>query len=282
MLPKFIAAFMILVLTTASPLQPIILPSNALIASSQPKNLSADSLEKPFGEPEIRCKGNEYGVDLRLDSCREMIERQIVLIGPETFRPRRFPPEATPATYPTPFLFASADGRCSLEVFQTDATEHVEDISELKAAAEIMFSRCVLNGGRQGSIARNLGLSQKLGLIMRSYEPRVTCRERLTQVQAVPLWCELLFRSFPASKVRRTFAGGLPFGPQTATVPWEIKTPHVLPRRHSLSMYVSSSAGSEESTWFDIYAAATVVWAICGEQGRGDNGALSVELREVV
>ncbi|KAL8794033.1 MAG: hypothetical protein Q9182_007639, partial [Xanthomendoza sp. 2 TL-2023] len=117
------------------------------------------------------------------------------------------------------------DGRCSLEVFQTDAFEHIEDIADVKAAAELMFARCVRNGGRQGSIATNLGRSSKLGLIMRSYEPKVTCGERLSPVQAVPHWCELLFRSFPASKVRRTFAEGLPSGPQTARVPWEIKTP---------------------------------------------------------
>ncbi|KAL8853905.1 MAG: hypothetical protein Q9221_001212 [Calogaya cf. arnoldii] len=51
----------------------------------------------------------------------------------------------------------SRDGKCSLEIFQTDAHEHKDDFSRIIVAAEIMFTKCVLNGGRQGSIAMNLG-----------------------------------------------------------------------------------------------------------------------------
>lgn len=51
----------------------------------------------------------------------------------------------------------TADGKCSLEIFQTDAYTHTEHISRIKFAAEVMFTKCVLNGGRQGAIAIGLG-----------------------------------------------------------------------------------------------------------------------------
>lgn len=54
-------------------------------------------------------------------------------------------------------ILLTADGKCSLEVFQTDNHEHTDDFSQIIVAAELMFTRCVLNGGRQGAIVTNLG-----------------------------------------------------------------------------------------------------------------------------
>ncbi len=97
-----------------------------------------------------------------------------------------------------------------------------------------MFTRCVLNGGRQGAIAANLGKApfrrcrpgadghweghdERLGLIMRSYEPSVTCGERFSKTMPILKWVETMFRAFPASKIPRRF------GPDI--LPWVMRTP---------------------------------------------------------
>lgn len=54
-------------------------------------------------------------------------------------------------------ILLTADGKCSLEVFQTDNHEHTDDFSQIIVAAEVMFTKCVLNGRRQGAIATNIG-----------------------------------------------------------------------------------------------------------------------------
>lgn len=100
----------LLVLTTASPLQPIVLPPNALTAALPPVNSSAVSLETNLKEPTVQCNGERYGYDLDLYSCRELLGHQLVNTGLETFAPRRSSPSvpaSRTATCPTPWLFSS-------------------------------------------------------------------------------------------------------------------------------------------------------------------------------
>lgn len=57
-------------------------------------------------------------------------------------------------------LFGAGDGRCALELFQSDTgtrTYVTEDVALLHTMAFSMIIRCVKNGGHQGSIARGLG-----------------------------------------------------------------------------------------------------------------------------
>lgn len=100
----------LLVLTTASPLQPIVLPPSALTAALPPVNSSAISLETNLKEPTVQCNGERYGYDLNLQSCRELVEHQLVSTGLETFAPRRSSPSVPAgrtASCPTPWLFSS-------------------------------------------------------------------------------------------------------------------------------------------------------------------------------
>lgn len=128
----------------------------------------------------------------------------------------------------------TADGKCLLEIFQTDNNKHTDDFSQIKFAAEVMFTRCVLNGGRQGAIAANLGKvpsrrrcpgadghweghDERLGLIMRPYEPSVTCGLRFSKTMPILKWVETMFQAFPASRARTGF------GPDI--LPWVMRTP---------------------------------------------------------
>lgn len=96
-----------LFLSNASPLRPIVLPHNGLIAALQATNASTGLPEASVGAPYVECHGDKYGDDLDLSSCRQLVEKQIPLTGPETFAPRRPPSFDVPAAYPTPFLFSS-------------------------------------------------------------------------------------------------------------------------------------------------------------------------------
>lgn len=110
MLPSCSVSLALLVLTVASPLQPIVLPPNALTAALPPVNSSAVSQETDLEEPTVQCDGDRYGHDLNLQSCRELVEHQMVDSGLETFAPRRpspLVPAGRPQSYPTPWLFSS-------------------------------------------------------------------------------------------------------------------------------------------------------------------------------
>ncbi|KAL8876094.1 MAG: hypothetical protein Q9198_005647, partial [Flavoplaca austrocitrina] len=88
----------------------MILPPNALTAASPPVNSSAVTQGTDLGEPTVQCNGKRFGHDLNLQSCRELVEHQLVDTGVETFAPRRsspLVPAHDSATYPTPWLFSS-------------------------------------------------------------------------------------------------------------------------------------------------------------------------------
>ncbi|KAL8715390.1 MAG: hypothetical protein Q9220_000723 [cf. Caloplaca sp. 1 TL-2023] len=235
-------SFFFTVLTSASPLAPITLPPSALALAQRPSSVSATSPAPSLGTIDIECDGEEYGHNLRYDSCEELIKEQMHIEGPETFKPRGQP--GALATYPTPFLFSS-------------------------------------------------GKSKNLGLIMRSYEPQVTCGSPLSHTPAVPEWFELLFRSFPASKNPRLFGTAPLQQGVTQKLPWEASGPRefpkllrplseylrgskrakctrisaVLPNRKAASIYVTTNSPRVSSSWFDIYAGITAAWAMCGARG---------------
>lgn len=100
----------LLVLTVASPLLPIVLPPNASTAALPLVNTSAVTQETDLEEPTVQCNGDRYGHELNLQSCRELVEHQMVDSGQETFGPRLPSPLVPPgrtASYPTPWLFSS-------------------------------------------------------------------------------------------------------------------------------------------------------------------------------
>lgn len=53
-----------------------------------------------------------------------------------------------------------ADGLCAIEILQLGRDRVTEDVVELRNVAETMLQICVVNSGRQGSIASNVGPSK--------------------------------------------------------------------------------------------------------------------------
>ena len=126
----------VLVLTEATPLALYIAHPNTLTAVPQIKN-STDSLIQSFNAASVECDGHEYGHDLQDDSCDDVANHQLIPLGPQTFAPRGGPAHPT---YPTPTAYASKDGLCILEIFQTNSQTIIEDTRVIKVAANLMVS----------------------------------------------------------------------------------------------------------------------------------------------
>ncbi|KAI4096556.1 MAG: hypothetical protein L6R37_006933 [Teloschistes peruensis] len=237
-LPFCIFVGLFTILTTAkSPTQAII-PRNALLNST-------DSLSIRW---QLECEA-EYGTDLRLSSCQNLIKEHMGPIGSGTFAPR-------------------GDGLCTLEVFQTYDAILRENMMLLQGMAKRML-RCITDARHRGGIMTGLGLSRNLNFILSSYSPEITCLAPLPASPSVARAFTDIFTTMPASKDRKRFGTRLTPGPREL-LPRGFKVPPSpgTPWTEAIAVTIEG-ATTEEASWWDIYRAASAVWAVCGSEGSG-------------
>lgn len=108
-----------------------------------------------------------------------------------------------------------------------------------------------------------------LALTMSSYTPRVTCLARLTPWPHTASYFRALARAFPAHSTPRVFGSG---PGATETLPWETKGGYLIPGERALGILLQippfSEAYQETSSWWEVYAAVSAVWAMCGREGK--------------
>ena len=75
-----------------------------------------------------------------------------------------------------PYRFLSSDGFCAIDIVPNPGS--VSDrasLWEIKQAAFACISKCVQGYPSTGGIVRDIGLKNKLAVIVRSYVPEVQC-----------------------------------------------------------------------------------------------------------
>ncbi|KAL8754940.1 MAG: hypothetical protein Q9184_004955, partial [Pyrenodesmia sp. 2 TL-2023] len=245
---------------------PVTIPISPSI--QQPNNLAAPSLDESLNGLAVTCNGTTYGKNLNSASCYQLLKDELrPLKGAGTFAPRGTP-DGQRARYPTPWRWVSKNGRCALSVFQTSSSPEItENLSVFRVAAEVMLRQCAPL--RQGSVAIGFDTTDSLALTMSSYTPHVTCLTRLTPWPHTASYFRALARAFPAHSTPRVFGSG---PGATEALPWEIKGGYLIPGNRALSILLQippfSEAYQETSSWWEVYAAVSAVWAMCGREGK--------------
>ncbi|KAL8919582.1 MAG: hypothetical protein Q9208_006699 [Pyrenodesmia sp. 3 TL-2023] len=268
---------------------PVTIPISPAIQQPNPNNDVAPSMKESLNGLAVTCNGTAYGEKLASLSCAQLVRDQLQpLKGSGTFAPRGTP-DGQRARYPTPWRWVSDDGLCALSIFQTSSRRTItENLSAIRVAAEVMLRQCAPL--KQGSVAMGFDSTDSLALTMSSYAPRVTCLAPLTLWPHTASYFRALARAFPAHSTPRVFGSG---PGATETLPWEMKGGYLIPGKRALSILLQippfSEAYQEKSSWWEVYAAVSAVWAMCGRVGKagyaegiGKNGVLTVELREII
>ncbi|KAL8761868.1 MAG: hypothetical protein Q9194_007637, partial [Teloschistes cf. exilis] len=246
-LPFCIIVCLFTILTTAKSLTQASIPRNALLNST-------NSLSVGW---QLECE-EEYGTDLRLSSCQNLIKEHMGPIGSATFAPRGT--RSTEYTFATPWLFVSGDGLCTLEVFQTYDAILRENMMLLQGMAKRML-RCITDARHRGGIMTGLGVSRNFNFILSSYSPEITCLAPLPASPSVARAFTGIFKTMPASKDRKRFGTRLTPGPRELLPRGFRALPSTgIPWTEAIAVTIEG-ATTEEASWWDIYRAASAVWA---------------------
>ncbi|KAL8820040.1 MAG: hypothetical protein Q9223_001646 [Gallowayella weberi] len=144
--------------------------SESLISNETPSSNGSTSLN--YG-PLISCNGTRYRAGLRLESCEDAVS-QI----PRGTRNLKFGLNTKDNVYydvPIPTRFISGDGLCTIDiVLKNQLANDRTSYEKLAFAASELLRRCV-RSQNVGGIAMDIGVLKRIGLIMTSYDPRVTC-----------------------------------------------------------------------------------------------------------
>ncbi|KAL8667878.1 MAG: hypothetical protein Q9202_000343 [Teloschistes flavicans] len=153
--------------------------------------------------------------------------------------------------------------------------------------------RCVTEARHRGGILKGIGQSRHINFILASYSPEITCLAPLPASPAVSGAFRTIFGKMPASKDHKLFGTRFTPGPREL-LPRGFKVPVRPGMTTTEAVAVTIEGTSEEASWWEIYKAASAVWAVCGSEGSGrgtgrggiaegvgDHGRISVELKEV-
>ncbi|KAI4195653.1 MAG: hypothetical protein LQ350_007061 [Teloschistes chrysophthalmus] len=213
-----------------------------------------------------------------------------------------------------PLAGRAGDGLCTLEVFQTYDEILRENMMLLQRMAKRMLS-CITDAGHRGGIMTGVvpqfdpflfvlvkrvdeqnfsprrlltaklsshpGLSRNINFILSSYSPQITCLAPLPASPSVAPAFAGIFATMPASKDRKPFGTRLTPAPRVV-LPRGYQAPPRpgVPWTEAIAVTIEGTT-TEEASWWEIYKAASAVWAVCGSEGSG-RGAGSEGIAEGV
>lgn len=250
---------------------PLLLPTNQTLpvsASSIPDFSILTSNTSPATENSAPvCNGNLLGFDMNRYSCLQAWSTIPINFQQLTFGDR------LNGTFDVqlPRRFSGPDGTCVIDVFHKDGViSDMASYSQISRAAERLYGDCVASGGQrtQGGWIRDIGQSANLVVVLSLYEPAVACFGPYFTMRYPTQTLQNLLSEIPVSTERQIFGpegepGVKVVLPMTFSAP-----PNPSLRASSLRLVVDVAHRNRVSArWFDIWAGAVAVTAMCITRG---------------
>lgn len=209
----------------------------------------------------IQCDPNQYGYELSYDSCHDAYDQIPHLISEMTWGPR------TQGRWSVnlPWRIYSSDGLCAINVSSRSGVA-VSDKASWYLIAQGAFEvleQCVRPDTSGGSI-KNLGQKTNLIVTMLSYAPQVHCSAPRVPPPTDEACAELRNRMF-ASGNTEIFGPveepGVEAGlPQSWLLPFSAQS-------GSCAVVVNTRGPLDTASWYEVWAGAGAVAAMCVRRG---------------
>ncbi|KAL8867329.1 MAG: hypothetical protein Q9174_005732 [Haloplaca sp. 1 TL-2023] len=242
-------------------------------SSSNPGSVLALNPQLNGSDPQVQCLGGVFGYDIDLDSCRGAQELIPMDDKELTFGQRgRMGSDVV-----TPARWSSTDGKCVIDLPETESQMVKASYQDLALAAEEMIEICMeYKEKTEGSLATNIGRDGKLALQMKSYSPTVKCSEDL--LVAHRAYMEEILRKMPASQLNVKYGRrGVPRVRVRLPLTYVPQSSHL---GYKLQVMVDVAAATTvvTTTSYDIWAAAVAIGAMCVRKGKGGSAAIGKKI----
>ncbi|CAD6594488.1 MAG: hypothetical protein ASARMPREDX12_009109 [Alectoria sarmentosa] len=274
---------------------PVLLPTNKTspVPASPVPDFSALPLNSSLdvGYPHPICDGNLLGFDMNRYSCLQAWSSI-----PTAGRMLAFGDRLSGTfNVQLPRRFSGPDGTCVIDIFHKDGV--VSDVAsyyQLSHAAESLYGACVARGGQrtQGGWVRDLaahhqeqdrirsslaktaatkGTSKNLVVVLSLYEPAVACFGPQFAMRHVGQTLQNLLSVLPVSTAMQLFGPeGEPGVQVVVPATYHESSPDPSPggRGFGVRLRVDvAHRNSVKARWFDVWAGAVAVAAMCSLRG---------------
>ncbi|KAL6713734.1 hypothetical protein ACLMJK_008226 [Lecanora helva] len=261
--------------------------TSQITQSAHPINFTTNSslplTTQKLSDTRLTCDGSTYKRNLIRDSCVD---------AASTIPRDEEPLSVADRTYgdidiPLPARWISGDGRCVFDIAKASNDPIEVDFASLKdfsTAASMLIGSCLGRGGRQGGIVTGLGASGRLGLIMTSYAPTVTCGEAESFFPRDS--CHDIISLMPATKELDAFGrvGQRWVEIEIPNTFYSVSFPGGKEDRRCKST-VDSSGLRDVASWYDMWQGVVAVDGMCGRFNRvgyaggiGSSRSLKIDL----
>ncbi|KAL8658303.1 MAG: hypothetical protein Q9202_007596 [Teloschistes flavicans] len=216
----------------------------------------------------IDCDGSRYGgYDLDAEDCLSAFHLIIDSDEELQFADRHSRAKELNMA-PLPWRWMGVKGSCYFQpILKPGAEVGSTTLHDIRGAAYLMIGRCAMAPGHPGGIATKIPGDNNLSLLIGRYAPGpagTTCTTR----RAIIASCREIMYRVP------TYTLEMRFGPK-ADPRMQVELPWVLSSRDgvcTMKVLTTNRRGeSDETSWYQVWEAATAVWYKCVVSGYSGN-----------
>ncbi|KAF6219709.1 hypothetical protein HO133_003534 [Letharia lupina] len=182
-----------------------------------------------------------------------------------------------------PRRFSGPDATCVIDIFHKDGViSDIASYQQISRAAESLYGVCVVRGGTrtQGGWIRDIGRQKNLVIVLSLYEPSVACFGQQFAMRDPAQISQKLLSIIPVNTERQIFGPEGESGVQVE-VPVTYNWPPG-PSRWAIGASLKVDVEHRnrvDARWFDVWAGAVAVTAICTLRGYAGISGLPSGLR---
>ncbi|CAF9941111.1 hypothetical protein IMSHALPRED_002431 [Imshaugia aleurites] len=205
----------------------------------------------------IRCDGETYGYNPNIVDCEGAKEYLLPDTTIWTWAERH---TGLPNTVPLPYRIMGDRALCYIQATLIgDHRTAQASTNMLRQAGAALVLRCATNTVSQGGIATEIGGDGNLAAVLGTYHMPVSCRGTLASWHS----CRSVLFDMSADSSPQVF------GPSSDPAVTQDLPFRFVSSDYKCAVNLFTTGQSDVATFYDIWQAATAIFAVCGRYGKG-------------